>query len=69
MRGKKKKKSNRFVRPVALGPSKNQVGTKLNSTHAMAMRHARGGRNQVSGLCVKGQQTLETVEDPPPKEN
>ncbi len=43
----KKKRSKRFARSVALGPSNNQAGTNLRSSHAVPMSHVMSGGNQV----------------------
>jgi hypothetical protein len=49
MVGKKGKKtrSKRFAHSVALGPSKNQAGTNLRSTHTVPMSLVMSEGNQV----------------------
>ncbi len=43
----KKKRSKRFARSVALGPSNNQARINLRSAHAVPMSHVLSGGNQV----------------------
>ncbi len=74
----KKKRSKRFARSVALGPSNNQAGTNLRSAHAVPMSHVMSGGNQVRapssgfpyfGLGVKRAVAIGNGGGNPPKRN
>ncbi len=46
----KKKRSKRFARSVALGPSNKQAGTNLKSPHAVPMSHVMNGSTKFEFL-------------------